>query len=221
MDIDVDPEHDDRRTQLLKYGLKLFGSRSYEEVSIDDIAHKAGVSKGLMYHYFGGKRAFYTEVIRWTAKYVEGLVEPEADLELLPNLRQGLRHYFRFVAERADAYLILMHGGLGMDDSVNTILNATRDRIVTQTIEAMDLDPTHPRLRMIVRSWIGGVEAAALEWLAQRDLPEDDLVEFFTHALALQLALAAPESLRATLIPSDETLEQMLPILRSALADAT
>ena len=49
---------DDRREQLLDLGLKLFASRSYEEVAIDDIAREAGISKGLLYHYFGRKRLF-------------------------------------------------------------------------------------------------------------------------------------------------------------------
>jgi AcrR family transcriptional regulator len=217
LDIDIDPEHDDRRTQLLKLGLKLFGSRSYEDVSIDDIAREAGVSKGLMYHYFGGKRAFYTEVIRWTASFVENLVLPRPQLSPMENLRRGLTNYFEFVEARATAYLILMHGGLGMDDSVNTILNATRDSIVTQTIQAMEIDPSQPRIRMIVRSWVGSVEAASLEWLAQPKLPLEELVEFFTHSLSLQLTLAMPEPMRRSFIPDDKTIESLLPILRAAV----
>lgn len=44
---------EERRAQLLEASLVLFTERSYDDVSIDDIAESAGVSKGLLYHYFG------------------------------------------------------------------------------------------------------------------------------------------------------------------------
>ena len=44
-----------------------------------------------------------------------------------------------------------------------------------------------------MRSWVGSVEAASLEWLAQPVLDLEELVEFFTHSLSLQLTLAMPE----------------------------
>ena len=53
---------DERRAQLIELGTRLFSTRSYEDISIDDVAEQAGISKGLLYHYFGGKREFYVEV---------------------------------------------------------------------------------------------------------------------------------------------------------------
>ena len=58
---------DERRAQLLELGLRLFGDRSYDDVSIDDIAREAGVSKGLLYHYFGSKRVFYAACVEHAA----------------------------------------------------------------------------------------------------------------------------------------------------------
>jgi AcrR family transcriptional regulator len=48
---------DERRTQLVELGLEHFGERAYDDVSIDAIAEAAGISKGLLYHYFPTKRA--------------------------------------------------------------------------------------------------------------------------------------------------------------------
>ena len=61
---DGPPRDEARRKQLLELGLKLFGQMSFAEVSIDDIAARAGISRGLLYHYFKGKRGFYTETVR-------------------------------------------------------------------------------------------------------------------------------------------------------------
>ncbi|MEO5770206.1 MAG: helix-turn-helix domain-containing protein, partial [Polyangia bacterium] len=55
---------DERRTLLLELGIRLFSTHSYEDISVDDVAVAAGMSKGLLYHYFKGKREFYVETIR-------------------------------------------------------------------------------------------------------------------------------------------------------------
>src|SRR5262249_47381912 len=55
---------DARRAQLVDLGLTEFGTRTYDEVSIDRIAQMAGISKGLLYHYFPTKRAFYVACVR-------------------------------------------------------------------------------------------------------------------------------------------------------------
>ena len=55
---------DDRRSELLALGAEVFGQRPYDEVRIDEIAERAGVSRALMYHYFPDKRAFFAAVVR-------------------------------------------------------------------------------------------------------------------------------------------------------------
>lgn len=47
---------DERRQQLIGVALDLFSRRSPEDVSIDEIAAAAGISRPLVYHYFPGKR---------------------------------------------------------------------------------------------------------------------------------------------------------------------
>jgi dye decolorizing peroxidase len=57
-------EVEERRRQLLQVGGQLFAHRSFDDISIDEIAQAAGISKGLLYHYFPSKRDFYVELIR-------------------------------------------------------------------------------------------------------------------------------------------------------------
>lgn len=184
---------DNRREQLLDLGLKLFASRSYEEVAIDDIAREAGVSKGLLYHYFGSKRLFYTEVVRKAANDLLLTLNPDPKSPATENVKRGLHAYLNFVTERADAYLALMHGGLGVDDIINGILEDIRQQIVS-TIQAQIGGEGEPLARIAARAWIGNVEAAALDWLRNRDVSIDDLIEMLTAALYIQLAVAGKRS---------------------------
>ncbi|MEM8997357.1 MAG: helix-turn-helix domain-containing protein, partial [Acidobacteriota bacterium] len=56
-----------RRARLLETGLELFGEASYDALSTDDIAERGGVSRGLLFHYFGSKRGYYVAVIQEAA----------------------------------------------------------------------------------------------------------------------------------------------------------
>ena len=48
-----------RREQILDAANALFAERGYDEVSIEDIASSAGVTRGLVHHYFGGRKEVY------------------------------------------------------------------------------------------------------------------------------------------------------------------
>src|SRR4029079_18535945 len=48
-----------RRDQILDADNALFAERAYDEVSIEDIASSAGVTRGLVHHYFGGRKEVY------------------------------------------------------------------------------------------------------------------------------------------------------------------
>lgn len=63
---------EERRSQLLEAALSLFAHRAPEEVSFDDVAEAAGVSRPLVYRYFpGGKQQLYEAALRSAAEVLE------------------------------------------------------------------------------------------------------------------------------------------------------
>jgi AcrR family transcriptional regulator len=181
---------DSRRAQLLDLGLRLFGTRAYDEVSIDDIAAEANVSKGLLYHYFGGKRAFYVAVVSDAAQRLLAALMPSRDLPPPARALAGLDAYVGFVEQRADAYAALVTGGLGADPQIAEILEAARQEIVGIILTNIGLPRPRPAYRLALRSWIGGVEAACVDWLRRRDLPRDRLLQLMLGGLQGALASA-------------------------------
>nr|WP_161552116.1 TetR/AcrR family transcriptional regulator [Mycobacterium xenopi] len=86
---------EDRRAELLALGAEVFGQRPYDEVRIDEVAERAGVSRALMYHYFPDKRAFFAAVVKYEA---ERLLEatanpPNAGTTLFERVRAGVLAY--------------------------------------------------------------------------------------------------------------------------------
>ena len=92
---------DDRRNELLALGAKVFGERPYDEVRIDEIAERAGVSRALMYHYFPDKRAFFAAVVRAEGDrlFEATNTPPMQDQTLFEQLRAGVLAYLRYDEE--------------------------------------------------------------------------------------------------------------------------
>lgn len=53
----------ERRQQLLDVAKALFAEKGYEAASVEEIAHRAGVSKPVVYEHFGGKEGIYAVVV--------------------------------------------------------------------------------------------------------------------------------------------------------------
>jgi AcrR family transcriptional regulator len=158
---------DARRRQLLALGTSLFGSRPYDEVSIDEVARTAGISKGLLYHYFPTKRDFYVATVREAAAELVDRTKTSAQMDPLDRLRTGLDAFFDYVAEHGAAYENLLRSGIGSDTEVATILDETRETFSARLIEKLEVRGDIGRLAL--RGWVGFVEAATLGWLGSRD----------------------------------------------------
>lgn len=52
-----------RREQLLDVGRSLLAAKGFDGTSIEEIAHRAGVSKPVVYEHFGGKEGLYAVVV--------------------------------------------------------------------------------------------------------------------------------------------------------------
>src|SRR3954469_2929190 len=53
----------ERRDQILDTANILFAERGYDQVLIEDIASSAGVTRGLVHHYFGGRKEVYIALL--------------------------------------------------------------------------------------------------------------------------------------------------------------
>ena len=177
---------DDRRAQLIAMGLEAFGERSYDEVSIDDSARAAGVSKGLLYHYFKTKRAFYVAAVTEAARRLLEETETDATVPPLERAVRGLSAYLSFVERHGTAYATLMRGGVGFDAEVMHVVEGTRAKLIERILEARGAEDAATRLA--IRGWIGFVEATSLEWVDRRAMNRDELVGLWVRVLGSLLS---------------------------------
>lgn len=180
---------DERRAQLIELGLEVFAARPYDEVHIETLARAAGVSKGLLYHYFPTKRDFYTATLRAAAERLLAETMVDESLRPLERLGSGLDRYLQFVERYASAYVTLMRGGVGADPEVATIIEATRGAYMDRLTSGLSqVAPTlSPMLRLALRGWIGFVEATSLDWAIARDVERPALTSLLVSVLLTTL----------------------------------
>jgi len=184
-------EVDERRAQLVRLGIDLFAARAYDEVSIDELARAAGVSKGLLYHYFPTKRDFYVATVQEASRQLIDLTGTSGNMPPLDRLRAGLDAYLDYVDAHAPAYAALMRGGVGSDPAVARIIDDTRalmcDRLIGELPEVV---PT-PLIRVAVRGWLGFCEATSLEWIEKRAVARTKIRDLMREVLLATIPIAA------------------------------
>ncbi len=175
---------DIRRQQLLELGLELFGNQTYDELSIDEIARRAGVSKGLLYHYFPSKRAFYVASVREAAReLVEATDIDEHGSGPAPDpagVRIALRAFLEYVSRRRVSYAFLLRAGIGTDPEVAEIIDGTRQALLERLLSRLSrfgARADDPATRLRLRGWIGYLEAASLDWAAREELDLEAFLE--------------------------------------------
>jgi AcrR family transcriptional regulator len=158
---------EDRRAELLALGAEVFGKRPYDEVRIDEIAERAGVSRALMYHYFPDKRAFFAAVVKDEADrlYSATNIPTPAGLTMFEELRAGVLAYMAYHQQNPEAawaaYVGLGRSDpvlLGIDDEAkNRQMEHVMNRIgeVVASVPGQTLKPVVERdLRVIIYGWI-------------------------------------------------------------------
>lgn len=179
---------DDRRKQLIRIGLMMLRTRPIHELSIDDVAGQAGISRGLLFHYFPTKRDYYVAVISAAGRRLLRVTKPDDFLAPDEQLREMLMQFVAFITRRRTAYISFVRGAAGGDDFAVEVYDETRagltKRILTYIGTPEVADAPGSREYMRVHAWLAYAEDLAIEWsgLQEADRPYSDK-ELVDHAI--------------------------------------
>ncbi|MET8424170.1 MULTISPECIES: TetR/AcrR family transcriptional regulator [unclassified Nocardia] len=187
----------ERREQLITLGARMLGERALDDISIGEIAEQAGISRGLLFHYFPTKQDFHLAIIQHANAELLERTSPDPTLALFDMLRDSVERYIDYVTENRTSYLALLRGPASASPELVALVDATRmalvDRIIAEAPIPAD-DPDRPRLGLAVRGWIAFVEETTLTWLREEPITRESLVDMLVAslpALALNADLAA------------------------------
>ncbi|MFF2362712.1 TetR/AcrR family transcriptional regulator [Streptomyces sp. NPDC058122] len=183
---------EERRQQLIGVALELFSRRSPDEVSIDEIASAAGISRPLVYHYFPGKLSLYEAALQRAADDLAGRFVESREGPLGTRLLRVMRRFFDFVDDHGPGFAALMRGGPAVGSSTtNALIDSVRQAAYLQILSHLDVEEPPARLELVIRSWISLVESTALIWLDGRRIPRGELEVQLVHDFAALAAVSA------------------------------
>ena len=176
-------EPEARRAQLVGLGLQMLSTRPLDKVAIDDIATEAGISRGLLFHYFPTKRDFHLAVARAAAQELLDRTRTDPDLPPLDQLRAGVEAFVDHLTGNRDAYVAFIRGSSGGDPELLQVYESTRTAFTDRVLAGLGIEPVTTRLRAVVRGWVAFTEEVTVDWLSSGDLEREDIVTLIDEAL--------------------------------------
>ena len=192
---------DGRREQLLDLGVRLLSTRSLDELSIEMLAEEAGISRGLLYHYFGNKQDFHRAVVP------AGRRRPDPGHRAGPG--GGARWsgwparstaYVDYVAANYAGYTSLVRGAASGNPDLQEIYEEARAALTDRIFDQADGEAARgcstcsppsdtPAVRLMVRGWSAMAEDVVIAWVRDdRGVSKDDLLALLAAALPGVLA---------------------------------
>ncbi len=187
---------DSRREQLIELGVRLLATRSLEDLSIETLAEEAGISRGLLYHYFGGKQEFHTAVVRRAADDLFAVTAPDGEGSALEQLEGSLARYVDYVVENYEGYVSLVRGAAGGHEGLREIYEESREALTGRLFEGPVAEEARhlglvdtPAVRLVVRGWAALTEEVVLDWVRDnRGISRDELLLILSASLPAILA---------------------------------
>src|SRR3954463_25808 len=155
---------DERRRQLLDAGARVFTERSYEDASMAEVARAAGISKGLLYHYFPSKRDLFVATLEAAAAELREITQPDPSLPVAEQLVAALDAYLAWIDEHADSYRKLMESASGSDD-VRSYMAQVRAGTVERMLEGLVKGGDAAAIRTALHGFLWFMDGACLDWL--------------------------------------------------------
>lgn len=185
-------EPDERREQILACAIALFGERPYAAVSTTELAHRAGVARGLINHYFGTKRSLYLEVVRRMVTIPQVAVDRLPEGPLSERVTVSVSWFLDGVERHSRTWLAALGvEGVGRDPEVEKILAEADEAAADRVLEAAGLAST-VESRAMIRAYGGMVKAAAREWLVRGALDRSQVQHLLTTTLLSLINDVAP-----------------------------
>lgn len=184
--------HHERRAQLIEIGRRHVEQASFDAISTDEIAADAGISRGLLFHYFPTRDDFLRALAEDASEELLQVTDPPSDLAPVARLRAGLAAYIDFVAERPAMFLSLIRGAAGGNAEMQEIFERTRGALAGRILEGLGVAARDPAVRHMARGYIALVEEVTVSWLRDgaSDPQRDELIEALEAAAVVLLQLA-------------------------------
>lgn len=161
-------QREQRRTDILNVAIDLFSRRGYGSTKVTDIVSNAGISMGLLFHYFGTKDGLYQELIKIGCEHTNFLLPLDGSpIDTFSRTAQGILSFIEKEPMAAKMF-VLMANALH-DDSIpkeSKELLATVD-VITRSLPLIERGQRLGEIRQGDRRSLSAAFWGAITGIAQ------------------------------------------------------
>ena len=177
-----------RREQILDAADALFAERAYDEVSIEDVARAAGVTRGLVHHYFGGRKDVYLALVERIGALREDRLTPPVGRSARARVADDVSRWLDWTDANRTIWLATLGRGedLADPDVRGVVGDLVRRAVALLAARHAEIAEDSPRLRYALECWTGLNRAATRRWLtgeATREATHELLASTLEHVL--------------------------------------
>jgi AcrR family transcriptional regulator len=186
----------ERRARLLAVGAGLFAAKPYDDVLMEDVAERAGVSRALLYKYFPSKKDLFAGVFREAADDLLAVSEFDPAVPVLEQVPAALdKHIDYFAANRNT--VLAANRTLAGDPVIQAIIADEFAVLRSRVLDAAGLaGARRETVSAALTAWLVFVRVLCVSWLADeafsRTVLRDMCVGALRGALDAVVDLAGP-----------------------------
>jgi AcrR family transcriptional regulator len=163
-----------RREELLDVGAEMFTDLAYEDVLMEEVAVRAGVSRGLMYHYFPSKREFFAAIFKRDSERLLAASDIDPALPLADQVLAGLDAHLDYFAAHKQNILTANRGALSGDPTVQAIISDQLATLRDRMLDRLGRDGSSRALALVaLDGWLAFVRAVCVAWAEGTSLTRD------------------------------------------------
>lgn len=185
---------EERRAQLVALGVAALAHSPLEDVTAELLSERAGVSRALLFHYFGSKQGMHHAIVLTARDSMLHATAPRPHLPPLERLRDTLERVVEFVREHPATFYSLVRGAASGSPEVRELVDEARhaqaERAVSVFLELGE--PDTRRLRIALRAWVAMAEQEMVDAALGTDIPAGDIVDLLMAAAEATAGAAAP-----------------------------
>jgi AcrR family transcriptional regulator len=175
----------EREARMLDAADLVFGRRGFQGASMDEIARRSGITKALLYQYFGSKEGLFEAAVeRGVARLFEALGAAVADVPAGPaKVAAFIDGFFSHVDANRDSLWLLY--AEASSRSVNAMRQRNADLIaglVSAGFEELGRRPDPKELSVLSHYLVGAGEQVARWWVEHPEVPKEVVIDRFTES---------------------------------------
>ncbi|MFD4354676.1 TetR/AcrR family transcriptional regulator [Nocardia sp. NPDC058518] len=174
-----------RHDQLLDIGAALFAEKTYEDVLMEEVAERAGVTRALVYHYFSNKRDFYAAIFQRASDQLLASTDVDDDRSFAEMLEAAVDAHIQYFIDNRRAGRTVNRGALADDPVIQAIIAKELDTVGQRLLDKLEMTG-HARTvaAVAVHGWLVFGRTVCVEWIQSQSISRAELTRICLGAFS-------------------------------------